>query len=1283
MNNFANLLIILILSLAQSCSKRISVSISEGRVFQVIAPPSLIQLVNPVSSPSNNPTPTFRVLGVESGQTVSLLASYDCSGPPVAQGVATSTEILLTASTLPPGQHTFYARNSSSPNLSACSTTFSQYEVSSSFTGIDSIDQVTDISARVNWSPSPDATSYDIVRVVPLPVTTLVNVPGQSTSSYLLQGLAPGTTYEFRVNSRDNLNQLDSNNKTVQVTLASNPLIPSGLIRINPTDLVSSDTSPVIGIQNTLPGYTVNLYSDSACSPGGLLATGTAVGTSFQLNPSPALSFGYFTFYAQSENSAGNLSECSSDFVNYELISPFSGLTGHDQVKDTSARLTWTANPYAVSYRLYRIVGGIPVLFQTITDPLQASIDLGGLTPDTTYQFRLKLVTANGNEDTNLSDRTFTTNLNPDAPDSPVNSFPGTPISTITAAQFQVTGVKSGDIISLHANNCTETALASGISPGTSITLTTSLSPSTASYLLFARATNSSGGWSCSLAGTRYTVFNGLSSVSSSGDVLFNLNWDGVGSVATNYLIYDATDPMNLELLSTLSLSCTSCSTNIESIIGGVYQYVANRPFIVRLQIGADIDQNTNIQTGSLNNNPPLDWVANNTNESLFYVLNRVRPQHIIVTARTLDRSRLHPGTTVELYLNESCTGLPATSGVASDIPLQAEGHLGVDLSLIDLVPGIHVMSLRTVSPNGQASPCSNSKISYCLGNNCFSPMNAAGESSNGWLGAQHHLALIDDKLYHRNRITDASTTYTLATPLLSGPRVIKKFGTTLFVDSISGTNEGLGYSTNDFATVNYRTTLDGLPSNVVNDFDQCDGRMYVATPLGLAISSDNGVTFSTASSGLPSQEILAVACLGGGRVLAGRPSPHFVSISNDFGATFSPVAAPSGASTRVSRFRVFGNEVAALDLTFIFPGVHSTRGSFSFNGGASFTAMQGNFGTFDIVKLGSLYYSRASWINNNLRPLAEYVASSDGFTTDLQYLGPLLASALPNHRYGNMNTSSPNMVAGDHVIYYGLNSGFGGLFANVICPSNYIRVSYDKKMFDPPIMKDFCVAKFEMKDVSGTPTSQASGLPWLVTRPQAKSHCQSLGPKYDLISNQEWMTIARDIELTKENWSSGTVGVGMVNRGHSDNIPPNVLSIIDTNDSYDQTLDSIMSNGEQKRTHTLSNGEVIWDFSGNSWEWVDFERGGVLDAPPSCPGASEINDVVCAAYTGTPRYYQPENMGSLTPNSSFGLGYFIGHSPASTLARGGDFRSNIQSGIYTMNLLDPGTAGFRCVLRP
>ncbi len=128
------------------------------------------------------------------------------------------------------------------------------------------------------------------------------------------------------------------------------------------------------------------------------------------------------------------------------------------------------------------------------------------------------------------------------------------------------------------------------------------------------------------------------------------------------------------------------------------------------------------------------------------------------------------------------------------------------------------------------------------------------------------------------------------------------------------------------------------------------------------------------------------------------------------------------------------------------------------------------------------------------------------------------------------------------------------------------------------------CIMQYEAKCsessaggscVKGTSTliSSEVGTPWVnINQNDAKTECEKIGAH--LITNAEWMAIARDIESVKSNWTGGAVGSGILNRGNSDS-----SAAMDGTD---------LLSGVNKRTHTLSNGQVIWDFAGNVWEWVD-----------------------------------------------------------------------------------------------
>ena len=154
---------------------------------------------------------------------------------------------------------------------------------------------------------------------------------------------------------------------------------------------------------------------------------------------------------------------------------------------------------------------------------------------------------------------------------------------------------------------------------------------------------------------------------------------------------------------------------------------------------------------------------------------------------------------------------------------------------------------------------------------------------------------------------------------------------------------------------------------------------------------------------------------------------------------------------------------------------------------------------------------------------------------------------------------------------------------------------------------KGFFVSKYEMK-IKGiadgniaynsdyVAESRADGTPWVnISQTESIAECTALQDSFrvdndlrtctvELITNNQRMSIARNIENVKTNWSTGTVGSGYIYSGHNDGTPANSLAAsIDDNDGYSGTG---QSSGTQRRTLFLSNGQCIWDFSGNVRQW-------------------------------------------------------------------------------------------------
>lgn len=234
-----------------------------------------------------------------------------------------------------------------------------------------------------------------------------------------------------------------------------------------------------------------------------------------------------------------------------------------------------------------------------------------------------------------------------------------------------------------------------------------------------------------------------------------------------------------------------------------------------------------------------------------------------------------------------------------------------------------------------------------------------------------------------------------------------------------------------------------------------------------------------------------------------------------------------------------------------------------------------------------------------------------------------------------------------------------------------------------------FCVMKYEARKAAGDIASSNPIDPvWAsINQASARAACQAIGA--DLITNDQWTALARNIENTASNWSNGAVGNGVLARGwaahasYGDSWTNNAVApSTDSSCLYNTAADSCGSTGTHlyKRTHTLSNGQTIWDLSGNVWEWNND-----ICSQTNWSSSSwiEWNNAVLSDY-------EKPNAGPLgNYTSTHGAGRYYGCTAnGNGFLRGGRWNRGAYAGVFALDLSLWPTAsstsfGFRCTVTP
>lgn len=230
-----------------------------------------------------------------------------------------------------------------------------------------------------------------------------------------------------------------------------------------------------------------------------------------------------------------------------------------------------------------------------------------------------------------------------------------------------------------------------------------------------------------------------------------------------------------------------------------------------------------------------------------------------------------------------------------------------------------------------------------------------------------------------------------------------------------------------------------------------------------------------------------------------------------------------------------------------------------------------------------------------------------------------------------------------------------------------------------------------------------------------AKDLCSNQSQKYTdydchLINNNEWMTVARNLEQQPSNWTGNKVGFGSLKTGNAASTSTNALPGINYYVGCGSWVSGLpvvlgvhygnsgcmISQREESSLAKLmlSTNDVIWDFSGNMLEFVDKTITASTEPIPKVTSGysqgtyiefNEIDTILSVGFPGS--QYAPSNK---FWTSTQGVGKiatrWLSGSNQHILYRGGQYNSASSSGIYSITFNTPYAStytGFRCVCVP
>jgi chitodextrinase len=257
------------------------------------------------------------------------------------------------------------------------------------------------------WTASTDnvgVTSYLVERCQGAGCTSFAQIGTSTGTTFSATGLAPSTSYSFRVRASDAANNLSPYSNTASATTAADmqaPTAPSGLTataasatQINLSWTAATDN---VGVTN----YLVERCQGASCTSFAQIGTSTAV----TFSDSGLTAQTSYSYRVRATDAAANLgpysntATASTPFVDTQPPTAPTNLAANG-TSSSQASLSWTAatdNVAVTSYLIERCQGSGCSSFAQVATATGTTFGDSGLAAQTSYSYRVRATDAAGN----------------------------------------------------------------------------------------------------------------------------------------------------------------------------------------------------------------------------------------------------------------------------------------------------------------------------------------------------------------------------------------------------------------------------------------------------------------------------------------------------------------------------------------------------------------------------------------------------------------------------------------------------------------------------------------------------------------------------------------------------------------------------------------------------------------------------------------------------------------------------------------------------------------------